>query len=125
MLRLTENLSYRCRISFHKNQRHIQMDNFRPRHNMVPCFYSYHKNLYTLHHTLQRHTQMDNFRLLDDMVPRCYSYHMSVDIPTRMCYPHNLKTGGTIIQYYRTNCLENLTQQPTWFAHNRAICSTT
>ena len=73
----------------------------------------------------QLHIQMDNFRLLDDMVPRCYSYHMSFDIPTRMFYSHNLKTGGTIIQYYRTTCLENLTQHPTRFAHNRAICSTT
>ena len=93
MLHLTEKLFYQCRISFHKRQRHIRVDRFRLRHYTVPRCYSYHKTLYTLHHTNQHYIRMDNVRLRDDMVPRCYSYHMSVDIADRMCYYHILKKG--------------------------------
>ena len=124
MLRLIEKLYYQSRISFHKLQRHIQMDNFRPPHYTDLHCYSCHTILYTSHHTHQHHIQIDNFRLRDDRVPRCYSYHMSVDIPNRMCYPRILKTGGAIIQYYRTCCLENYTQYPTRFANKRVKCST-
>ena len=107
MLRLMDKLYYQCRISFHKRQRHIQMDKCRPRHYTVPRCYSYHKTLYTSHHTHHHHIQMDNFHLRDDKFPRCYSYHMSVGIVDRMCYPHILKTGWKLFNATRQIVLRN------------------
>ena len=55
MLRLIEKLYYHCRISFHKRQRHIQMDNFHLRDGMVPRCYSYHMSVDIANHMCYPH----------------------------------------------------------------------